>query len=128
MLFSRINHVAIICSDYEKSKKFYTDILGFKIINEFYRKQRESYKLDLELDGGDRIELFSFKNPPKRQSYPEACGLRHISFEVSNIDNAVSYLNSRGIKTEPIRIDEFTNKEFTFFSDPDELPIEIYSK
>lgn len=128
MFFNRINHVAIICSDYKKSKKFYSEILGFKIINEFYREDRDSYKLDLELGNNDRIELFSFKNPPKRQSYPEACGLRHISFEVSDIEDVISYLNDRGITTEPVRVDEFTNKKFTFFSDPDELPIEIYSK
>ncbi|MFT8313652.1 MAG: VOC family protein [Clostridium sp.] len=128
MKFNRINHVAIICSDYNKSKKFYTEILGFTIIHEAYRKERDSYKLDLRVGNFDQLELFSFPNAPKRPSYPEACGLRHISFEVDNIDDTVQYLKDNLIVAEPIRIDEFTNKKFTFFSDPDDLPIEIYEK
>ncbi|AGK98055.1 SMU1112c/YaeR family gloxylase I-like metalloprotein [Clostridium pasteurianum] len=128
MKFNRINHVAIICSDYYKSKKFYAEILGFAIIHETYRKERESYKLDLRVGDFDQIELFSFPNAPKRPSYPEACGLRHISFEVDNIENTVQYLKDKLIVVEPIRIDEFTNKKFTFLSDPDDLPIEIYEK
>lgn len=128
MKFNRINHVAIICSDYSKSKKFYTEILGFPIILEVYRKERDSYKLDLRVGDFDQLELFSFPNPPKRPSYPEACGLRHISFEVDDIDNTVEYLKNKNITVEPIRIDEFTNKKFTFFSDPDDLPIEIYER
>lgn len=128
MKFNRINHVAIICSDYNKSKKFYTEILGFTIIHEAYRKERDSYKLDLRVGNFDQLELFSFPNAPKRPSYPEACGLRHISFEVDNIEDTVQYLKDNLIVVEPIRIDEFTNKKFTFFSDPDDLPIEIYEK
>lgn len=121
-----INHVAIICSDYQKSKDFYCRILGFKVINEFYRKDRKSYKLDLRVGEKDQIELFSFPNPPKRQSYPEAAGLRHLALSVKDINKTVSELNHHGVETEPIRIDEFTSKKFTFFSDPDGLPLEIY--
>lgn len=128
MKFNRINHIAIICSDYHKSKQFYTKILGFTIIHEAYRKERDSYKLDLRVGNFDQIELFSFPNAPKRPSYPEACGLRHISFEVDNIEDTVESLKNNNIAVESIRIDEFTNKKFTFFSDPDDLPIEIYEK
>lgn len=128
MKFNKINHVAIICSDYTKSKKFYTEILGLSIINESYRKERDSYKLDLRIGAFDQLELFSFPDSPKRASYPEACGLRHISFEVDNIESMVKYLKGKSIAVEPIRTDEFTNKKFTFFSDPDDLPIEIYEK
>lgn len=126
MQIERIHHIAIICSDYEKSKKFYVEILGFKAGNEVYREERQSYKLDLFLNGEYIIELFSFPNPPLRQTKPEATGLRHIAFAVSNIEKSIEYLNSKNIITEPIRTDEFTNKKFTFFSDPDNLPIEIY--
>ena len=127
MRINKIHHVAIICSNYEISKKFYTEILGLKIIREVYREERESYKLDLEL-GDSQIELFSFKNSPERVSYPEASGLRHLSFEVDNIEETISYLESNGVKCEPIRIDEFTLKRFTFFEDPDKLPLELYEK
>ena len=127
MRINKIHHVAIICSNYEISKKFYTEILGLKIIREVYREERESYKLDLEL-GDSQIELFSFKNSPERVSYPEARGLRHLSFEVDNIEETISYLESNGVKFEPIRIDEFTLKRFTFFEDPDKLPLELYEK
>jgi glyoxylase I family protein len=125
-LLKRIHHVAIICSNYEVSKKFYTETLGFKIENEVYRKERDSYKLDLSLNGIYVIELFSFPDPPKRLSLPEGTGLRHIAFEVENIERVTSYLNSNNISLEPIRIDEFTGKKFTFISDPDNLPIELY--
>jgi len=128
MKFTKINHVAIICSDYGKSKRFYTEILGFSIINEVYRSTRDSYKLDLKVGFNDQLELFSFPNVPSRPSYPEACGLRHISFQVDDIEDCVTYLKKHNIEVEPIRIDEFTDKKFTFFSDPDDLPIEIYSK
>lgn len=124
----RIHHAAIIVSDYEKSKAFYTQILGFKIIAEVYRKERDSYKLDLLVGETDRIELFSFPNPPKRPSYPEAVGLRHLAFEVENIEESVRMLVRQGVEVEPIRVDEYTEKRFTFFSDPDDLPIEIYEK
>jgi glyoxylase I family protein len=122
----RLHHIAIICSDYEKSKLFYTEVLGFKIDNEIYRTERNSYKLDLTLNGQYLIELFSFPNPPKRPTRPEATGLRHISFGVKDLENEIKYLKSKNIVTEPIRIDEFTNRKFTFFTDPDKLPIEIY--
>jgi len=121
-----IHHIAIICSDYEKSKHFYTDILGFTIDREVYREQRDSYKLDLSLNGQYCIELFSFPDPPARISRPEACGLRHIAFEVEDIEAAIEYFQNKGIDTEPIRVDEFTGKKFTFFADPDNLPIELY--
>lgn len=125
-LLKKIHHVAIICSNYEVSKKFYTQLLGLKIENETYRKERDSYKLDLSLNGSYVIELFSFPDPPKRISRPEAAGLRHIAFEVENIETATAYLNTNNITFEPIRIDEFTNKKFTFIADPDNLPIELY--
>ena len=125
-MFHKVHHIAIICSDYEKSKHFYTKILGLTILQEVYRKERQSYKLDLALNGNYCIELFSFPNPPKRISRPEACGLRHLAFEVSNLDDIINHLNSNNIHSEPIRIDEFTGKRFTFITDPDALPIEFY--
>lgn len=125
-MLKKIHHIAIICSDYEKSKHFYTEILGFEITQEVYREERQSYKLDLSLNGNYCIELFSFPNPPERVSKPEACGLRHLAFEVDNIENAIENLSNHNIKTEPIRMDEFTHKRFTFFEDPDQLPIELY--
>ncbi|BFK80490.1 VOC family protein [Clostridium baratii] len=125
MNFKNIHHVAIISSNYEKSKNFYTKILGLEIIREVYREDRDSYKLDLKI-GNSQIELFSFRNPPKRLSYPEACGLRHLALEVNNIEEVINELNLNGIDTEEVRIDEFTNCKFTFFEDPDGLPIELY--
>ncbi|MDK0694965.1 VOC family protein [Clostridium perfringens] len=125
MNLKNIHHVAIIASDYNKSKDFYVNLLGLKIIREVYREERDSYKLDLEI-GDSQIELFSFKNSPKRPSYPEACGLRHLAFEVENIEKQVEELKENGIEVEEIRIDEFTGRKFTFFSDPDDLPIELY--
>ena len=127
MNLKRIHHVAIICSDYEVSKKFYTNILGFKVIREIYREERDSYKLDLKV-GDSQIELFSFKNSPERLSYPEACGLRHLAFAVDNIDEVVNELKENNIKVEDVRIDEFTNRKFTFFQDPDGLPLELYEE
>ncbi|APU10204.1 hypothetical protein A5M85_07885 [Cellulophaga lytica] len=126
MKIDRLHHIAIICSNYEKSKSFYTEILGFKIDNEVFRKERNSYKLDLSLNGQYLIELFSFPNPPNRATRPEATGLRHISFGVTDIENEIEFLKSKNITTQKIRIDEFTNKRFTFFDDPDNLPIELY--
>lgn len=126
MKIERLHHVAIICSDYGRSKHFYTAVLGFKIDNEVYRKERDSYKLDLSLDGQYLIELFSFPNPPQRPTNPEAVGLRHISFGVTDIAGSIEFLNSKNVTVEPIRIDEYTNRKFTFFNDPDNLPIEIY--
>ena len=125
-MLKKIHHIAVICSDYEKSKYFYTEILGFEITQEVYREERQSYKLDLSLNGNYCIELFSFPNPPKRTSKPEACGLRHLAFEVENIESAIKMLSNHNIKTELVRIDEFTQKRFTFFEDPDQLPIELY--
>jgi glyoxylase I family protein len=125
---NRVHHVAIICSDYEKSKYFYSVILGLKILREVYREERNSYKLDLEVGNQYQIELFSFPSPPARPSQPEAVGLRHLAFEVDDIEEAVSQINKHGVIVEPIRIDEFTGKRFTFFADPDGLPIEFYEK
>jgi glyoxylase I family protein len=121
-----VHHIAIICSDYQQSKKFYIENLGLTIVKEAYRKERNSYKLDLALNEQYIIELFSFPNPPARPSRPEACGLRHLAFSVDDIESSIYTLNSKGITTEPIRIDEFTGKRFTFFADPDGLPIELY--
>jgi glyoxylase I family protein len=125
---NRVHHIAIICSDYQKSKHFYSEVLGLNIKQEVFRKERNSYKLDLEVAGQYQIELFSFPDPPPRPSRPEATGLRHIAFEVDNINEAVHYIQSHNIAIEPIRVDEFTGKRFTFFADPDGLPIEFYEK
>ena len=121
-----VHHIAIICSDYAVSKAFYTEVLGLSILQEIYREARDSYKLDLALQGEYIIELFSFPNPADRPSYPEARGLRHLAFKVEDIEKQVEELNKAGIKTEPIRIDETSNKKFTFFTDPDGLPLELY--
>jgi glyoxylase I family protein len=126
MNIKKIHHIAIICSDYQKSKDFYVRILGLTPVQEVYREERDSYKLDLEVNGQYQIELFSFPNPAKRPSYPEAAGLRHLAFVVDNVEEAVKYLALNQIVTEPIRVDPYTNKKFTFFPDPDGLPIEIY--
>jgi len=123
---NRVHHIAIICSDYERSKHFYTQILGFKIIAENYRAERKSYKLDLAVGNQYQIELFSFPDPAKRPSRPEAAGLRHLAFEVDNINEAIASITADGVEAEPIRVDEFTGKRFTFFADPDGLPIEFY--
>lgn len=121
-----IHHIAIICSDYDRSKAFYTGILGLDIIRETYREERQSYKLDLSLNGQYVVELFSFPQPPQRVSRPEASGLRHLAFAVSDLDDTVLRLEQAGVRTEAIRIDEFTGKRFTFIADPDDLPIEFY--
>ena len=121
-----IHHVAIICSDYESSKKFYVEVLGFSVIQETFRANRNSYKLDLRVGDSHQIELFSFPNPPVRVNSPEACGLRHIAFEVDDIEQTVLDLKLQGVEVENIRVDEITGKKFTFFKDPDSLPLEIY--
>ncbi|MGC4100192.1 SMU1112c/YaeR family gloxylase I-like metalloprotein [Ferruginibacter sp.] len=121
-----IHHTALICSNYTVSKKFYTEVLGLSIIREVYRKERDSWKLDLALNGHYVIELFSFPNPPARPSRPEACGLRHIAFAVTDIAATVAALQLHGVIAEPVRVDEFTGKQFTFISDPDGLPVEFY--
>ena len=125
-LFQSVHHVAIICSDYERSKKFYTEVLGFTVMQEVYRAERKSYKLDLALNGEYLIELFSFPETPPRLSRPEATGLRHIAFKTIDIASAKNALEGKGMIVEPIRTDEFTDRKFTFFSDPDGLPIELY--
>jgi glyoxylase I family protein len=123
-----IHHIAVICSNYEKSKSFYTQTLGFTIVREVYREARKSYKLDLALNGTYLLELFSFENSPQRPSYPEATGLRHLAFEVTNLEDVIAQLNARDVIAEAIRTDEFTGKRFTFIADPDNLPIELYEK
>jgi glyoxylase I family protein len=125
---NKIHHIAIICSDYQKSKTFYTSVLGLTIIQEIYREERQSYKLDLALNGEYVIELFSFPNPPKRPSTPEAAGMRHLAFEVNDIQKTRDYLVHENITAEAIRIDEFTQKNFFFIADPDNLPVEFYEK
>ncbi len=121
-----IHHVAIICSNYERSKHFYVEVLGFSVIKETYRTERQSYKLDLRVGPNDQIELFSFPQPPARVNSPEACGLRHLAFRVNNLDQSVTHLQAKGVEVEPIRVDEITGKRFTFFKDPDNLPLELY--
>lgn len=123
---NRIHHIALICSDYQKSKEFYTSILGLTVLREVYRAERQSYKLDLALNGEYVLELFSFPSPPARPSRPEAAGLRHLAFAVADLTETVRQLQEEGIAAEPIRTDEFTGKRFTFISDPDNLPIEFY--
>ena len=122
----KIHHIAIICSDYKISKKFYTEILGLNIIREVYREERKSYKLDLAIGDDYVIELFSFPNPPKRPSRPESCGLRHLAFAVENVEEKRAELLQKGLNCEEIRIDEFTDKKFFFIADPDDLPLEFY--
>lgn len=121
-----IHHLAIICSDYQVSKYFYTGILGLEVLNEVYRADRNSYKLDLLVNGKYQIELFSFPDPPERVSGPEARGLRHLAFEVNDLTESLNELKRQGVITEQIRVDEITGKKFVFFSDPDGLPIELY--
>jgi len=121
-----VHHVAIICLDYKRSKKFYTEVLGLEILQEIYRAERDSYKLDLGLNGKYILELFSFPDPPKRVSRPEAAGLRHLAFSVLDLEKSIFELSTLGVSAEPIRLDDTTGKRFTFFKDPDGLPIEFY--
>ena len=121
-----IHHVALICSDYERSKRFYSETLGLEILAEHYRAARQSWKLDLQLPDGSQLELFSFVGAPPRPSRPEAQGLRHLAFAVTDLDAWLDYLQQQGISTEPVRVDEYTGKRFTFFQDPDGLPLELY--
>lgn len=125
MHLGKVHHVAIICSNYEKAKQFYVDQLGFKVIRENYREEKDDYKIDLKLDDME-LELFIVKGCPKRVSYPEAYGLRHLAFYVDSVDETVKELNAKGIITEPVRLDTYTNKKMTFFFDPDGLPLEIH--
>lgn len=124
-MFSKIHHIAIIGTDYNRSKSFYVDKLGFKILRENYRPSKQDYKIDLEC-GDSEIELFIVKDAPDRVSNPEACGLRHMAFKVESVSDTVSKLKKMGIECEPIRMDDYTNKAMTFFRDPDNLPIEIH--
>ncbi|MFM2358186.1 MAG: hypothetical protein RLY16_178 [Bacteroidota bacterium] len=121
-----VHHIAIICSNYTVTKHFYTEILGLEIVREVYRSERDSYKLDLAIEGQYCIEIFSFPNPPARPSKPESCGLRHLAFATKDLDGAIAQLTEKGVICEPVRVDAFTNKRFTFFADPDDLPLELY--
>lgn len=127
-LFHQLHHIAILSSDYARAKDFYVRILGLRILQETHRAERQSWKLDLTGADGCQIELFSFPNPPKRPTRPEACGLRHLAFAVENLDAAVAHLVAEGVAVEPIRTDELTGKRFTFFKDPDDLPLELYER
>ncbi|MDO7854384.1 SMU1112c/YaeR family gloxylase I-like metalloprotein [Hymenobacter convexus] len=121
-----LHHVALICADYTASKRFYTEVLGLEILAETYRAARDSHKLDLAVNGQYVLELFSFPNPPPRPSYPEAAGLRHLAFAVPDVAAAIEHLEQHGVACEPIQVDELTGRRFTFFSDPDGLPLEFY--
>lgn len=125
-MFNAIHHVAIICSDYPTSKAFYQQVLGFQVVAENYRAERDSYKCDLALADGTQIELFSFPGAPARPSRPEAQGLRHLAFKVTDIDAAIQHLGEHQIECEPVRVDPYTQRRFTFFNDPDGLPLELY--
>lgn len=125
-MLQSLHHAAIICSDYDRSRAFYTEILGLEVLAENHRAERQSWKLDLALPGGGQIELFSFPDPPARPTSPEAQGLRHLAFAVADIDAAVSRLEGAGVAVEPVRVDEYTGCRFTFFRDPDDLPLELY--
>lgn len=122
----RIHHAAIICADYERSKHFYTQVLGLAVVAEHYREARRSWKLDLALPDGSQVELFSFPGAPPRPSYPEAQGLRHLAFEVDDVDRCKALLEAHGVAVEPVRVDEYTGRRFVFFADPDDLPLELY--
>ena len=125
MKLNGVNHIAVIASDIERSMYFYMNVLGFDLIRKVYRQERDSYKVDLALNGSYLIELFTFPEAPKRPSYPEALGLRHLAFSVDDIEASIAYLQSKGIETEEIRIDPYTNNRCVFFSDPDGLPLEL---
>jgi glyoxylase I family protein len=122
----RIHHAAIICSDYARSKHFYTQLLGLRVVAENFRSERQSWKLDLSLPDGGQVELFSFEGAPPRPSYPEARGLRHLAFAVSDVLAWVTHLQAQGIAVEDVRTDEYTGQRFVFLADPDGLPLELY--
>ena len=124
----RVHHIAIICTDYAASKRFYTDVLGLQVLRETYRAARQSWKLDLAVGGQYVIELFSFPTPAPRPSRPEAAGLRHLAFAVADLDAAVARLRAHQVAVEPVRVDELTERRFTFFADPDGLPLELYEE
>jgi glyoxylase I family protein len=125
-MIRKLHHIAIICSNYERSKHFYTSVLGLTVLRETYRAERHSYKLDLALNGEYLLELFSFPEPPARPSHPEATGLRHLAFEVTNLNETIAHLQLHAVETEAVRLDELTGKRFVFIADPDGLPIEFY--
>jgi glyoxylase I family protein len=125
MQLNQIHHVAILASDYEKTKEFYVEKLGFQVIRDVYREDRDDYKIDLQL-GDCELEVFVVKNAPQRPNYPEALGLRHLAFKVADIEEAVAWLNAKGIETEPVRFYIYTQNRMTFFKDPDGLPLEIH--
>ena len=125
-LLGGMHHVAIIASDYDRSRRFYHELLGLPILAETLRAERHSWKLDLALPDGSQLELFSFPAPPPRPSRPEACGLRHLAFRVTALDPVIAHLESHGVAVEPVRVDELTGSRFTFFADPDGLPLELY--
>lgn len=127
-MIRRIHHVALIVSDYPRSKRFYTEILGLTVLAETWRAERRSYKLDLAVPGGGQLELFSFPEPPPRPTRPEALGLRHLAFATGDLAGAIAGLEAQGVLCEPVRIDELTGKKFTFFADPDGLPLELYEE
>lgn len=127
-MLNRLHHAAIICSDYARSKRFYVELLGLRIVAENFRAARQSWKLDLALPDGAQIELFSFPDAPPRPSWPEAQGLRHLAFEVDDVQACKAQLEARGIAVEPVRVDELTGKAFVFFADPDGLPLELYQR
>lgn len=126
MKIKHIHHVAILTDDYEKSKTFYTEVLGFTVMNEVYREERQSYKLDLAINGLYQVELFSFPEYKERASFPEAKGLRHLAFAVDDVEAAAKELEEKGVRTEGVRIDEYTGKKFCFFYDPNGQPLELY--
>ena len=126
MKLNSVHHIAIIVSDIEKAREFYINKLGFEVIRENYRKERDDWKLDLRVDEHTELEIFAEKNPPKRVNRPEACGLRHLAFRVESVEEAVKELAEMGIECEPIRTDSFTGEKMTFFFDPDGLPLEIH--
>ncbi len=126
MNITGIHHIAIIAGDYEKCKTFYSRVLGFKIIRETYRQNRQSYKLDLSINGVGQLELFSFPDSKERQSYPEAKGLRHLAFAVKDINAAVNHLKENGVEVQEVRVDELTGQRFCFFNDPSGQPLELY--
>lgn len=128
MRIDGLHHVAIIASDYARSKHFYTEVLGLRVVAEHYRAERDSWKLDLALPDGTQVELFSFPSPPPRVSRPEACGLRHLALRVADLDAAIAHLNAHAVASEPVRVDEYTGRRFTFFADPDDLPLELYEQ
>ncbi|MCW3081778.1 VOC family protein [Segetibacter sp.] len=126
MQITGIHHIAILTDRYEESKKFYTEILGFNVLNETYREERDSYKLDLAINSIYCIELFSFPDYKERNSFPESKGLRHLAFAVDDVAQWIVFLRSKNVEVQDVRIDEITGKKFTFFYDPNSQPLELY--